>query len=87
MNDISLTYNDPQVEFVEPPAGASPGEAVTVSGYEGKPDEVLNPKKKVFEGVQQYLYTDEQLRACYRGKPLSTSAGPCTVNSIIGTIK
>lgn len=72
---------------MEPPEGASPGESVTVSGYEGVPETVLNPKKKVFEAVQKFLCTDGQLRACYRGIPLSTSAGPCTVKSIVGSIK
>lgn len=72
---------------MEPPVGSNPGDSVTVSGYEGVPDEVLNPKKKVFEVVQKDLCTDEQLRACYRGIPLSTTAGPCTVKSIVGSIK
>jgi hypothetical protein len=41
----------PQVELVEPPAGAAVGERVRVEGFAGEPDEQLNPKKKVFEAV------------------------------------
>lgn len=69
---------------MEPPEGASIGERVTVEGFEGEPDAVLNPKKKVFEAVQPDLRTDEALRACFRGVPLSTSAGFCTVKSLAG---
>jgi hypothetical protein len=43
---------------------------------------------QVFEAVQPDFSTDEQRRACYKGVPWSTSAGPCTVPSAIGaTIK
>ncbi len=115
---------------------------MTVPGYEGEPEAVLNPKKKVrlvvvgggggggwgglgvvlralllppawhscscglrptrpagrrrrrrpcpqvFESVQPDFSTDEQRRACYKGVPWATSAGPCTVPSVVGaTIK
>lgn len=40
-----------QVELVEPPAGAAVGERVFVEGFPGEPDELLNPKKKVWEAV------------------------------------
>ena len=77
-----------QVEFVEPPEAASIGERVTVAGYEGEPDPVLNPKKRVFEKVQPDLRTNSELQACWKGIPLTTSAGPCTVKSIVdGSIK
>lgn len=72
------------VEFVEPPAGASVGDRVSVEGYPGEPDELLNPKKKVWEAVQPELKTDGEKRACYKGLPLSTAAGACTVKSIVG---
>ncbi|XP_049891436.1 tyrosine--tRNA ligase, cytoplasmic [Epinephelus moara] len=42
-----------RVEPLDPPEGSSPGERVFVEGYEtGKPDDRLNPKKKVWEKVQ-----------------------------------
>ena len=72
------------VELVEPPAGAAVGERVSVEGFEGDPDELLNPKKKVWEVVQPELTTDGEKRACYRDLPLKTVAGVCTVASIIG---
>ncbi|GAB4819697.1 hypothetical protein N2152v2_006743 [Parachlorella kessleri] len=72
------------VELVEPPHGAAVGERVFVEGFPGEPDEVLNPKKKIWEAVQPDLATNEQRVACYRGKPLQTAQGICTVQSIVG---
>lgn len=46
-----------QVELVEPPEGSVPGDRVCVQGYEGEPDEQLNPKKKIFEQVCIALYS------------------------------
>lgn len=41
------------VEILNPPEGSTPGERVFVEGFEnGTPDEVLNPKKKVWEKLQ-----------------------------------
>ena len=60
---------------------------MTVEGFGGAgtaPDAQLNPKKKVWEAVQAELATDAQRRACYRGVPLMTSAGPCVAASIAG---
>lgn len=71
-----------QVELVDPPAGSKPGERVSVEGFDGEPDVQLNPKHKVFEGVQPDLATDDSLQACYRGKPLMTAQGPCTVKTV-----
>lgn len=71
-----------QVELVEPPKSAKIGERVTFPGYEGEPDAVLNPKKKVWETVQVDLNTNAELVACYKDIPFTTSAGICTVSSI-----
>lgn len=71
-----------QVELIEPPEGASVGERVKVPGFEGEPDDVLNPKKKVFETVQPDLWTNKELVACYKGVPFTTSAGVCKAASI-----
>lgn len=76
------------VELVEPPSSALVGERITFPGYEGNPDELLNPKKKVWETLQVDLHTNEKLEACYKDIPLTTSAGICTVPSIgNGTIR
>lgn len=48
----------------------------------------MNPKKKIFETVQVDLRTNEECVACYKGKVMMTSKGPCRVKSIkLGTIK
>ncbi|KAM1270402.1 hypothetical protein ACFX13_032312 [Malus domestica] len=72
------------VELVEPPEGAQVGERVTFPGFVGEADEILNPKKKVWETLQVDLHTNTELVACYKDVPLTTSAGVCTVSSIAG---
>lgn len=48
------------VEFVEPPKGSKPGDRVYFEGFEnGKPEEVLKPKLKIFETIQPGLFTDD----------------------------
>lgn len=45
------------MELLNPPEGSSPGDKVTVENFtDGQPDEVLNPKKKVWEKLQVYFY-------------------------------
>ena len=57
-------------------------------GFAGEPDEQLNPKKKVFEGVQPDLASTVDCVAAYKGVPFITSAGACTVASVaLGPIK
>ena len=77
-----------QVELVDPPAGCKPGDRVSVEGFAAEPDVQLNPKHKVFEAVHPDFSTNDALQACYRGKPLTTALGPCTVKTVKGaTIK
>ncbi|KNA12223.1 hypothetical protein SOVF_127940 [Spinacia oleracea] len=77
-----------KVELVEPPKDASIGERVKFSGFDGEPDDVLNPKKKVWETLQVDLSTDSNLVARFKDLPFTTSAGICKVSSIAnGTIK
>ncbi|KAJ0702939.1 putative methionine--tRNA ligase [Helianthus annuus] len=71
-----------KVELVEPPEGAAVGERVTFAGFVGEPDDVLNPKKKVWETLQVDLHSDKNLVACYKDLPFTTSAGVCKVSSI-----
>ncbi|MCL7040477.1 hypothetical protein MKW94_023027 [Papaver nudicaule] len=76
-----------KVELVDPPSSAVVGERVTFPGFEGVPDDVLNPKKKVWETLQVDLKTDAELVARYKDVPFTTSAGVCEVLSISsGTI-
>eukprot|EP00271_Cylindrocystis_brebissonii_P015479 TRINITY_DN38386_c0_g1_i1.p1 TRINITY_DN38386_c0_g1~~TRINITY_DN38386_c0_g1_i1.p1 ORF type:complete len:1047 (-),score=186.67 TRINITY_DN38386_c0_g1_i1:369-3509(-) len=75
-----------QVELVNPPAGAAPGERIIAAGFEGEPDAQLNPKKKVWESVQPHLVTSATWEATYQGVPLSakSAGGVCTVASLKG---
>ena len=69
---------DGTVAFVEPPAGAAPGERIVVEGITedpASPNKVK--KKKLMEKSAEELRAVDNV-ACYRGVPLSTSAGPCT---------
>ncbi|GER32140.1 methionine--tRNA ligase [Striga asiatica] len=80
---LAASNNDhTKVELVEPPQGAIVGERVRFPGFEGPADEILNPKKKVWERLQVDLHTDKNLVACYKNLPFTTSAGVCTVPSI-----
>ena len=49
------------VELVNPPEGAAAGERVCFDGWEGEPEGVLNPKKKVWETLQPGFTTTEEL--------------------------
>ncbi|KAL9133722.1 MAG: hypothetical protein Q9175_005095 [Cornicularia normoerica] len=49
------------VELVSPPEGAAAGERVCFDGWEGEPEGVLNPKKKVWESLQPGFTTTEGL--------------------------
>lgn len=70
------------VELVTPPEGAAVGERVTFPGYTGEPDDVLNPKKKIWESVQPDLHTGSDLVAQYKDVPFTTSSGICRVQTI-----
>ncbi|KAG9129664.1 hypothetical protein Leryth_017745 [Lithospermum erythrorhizon] len=86
---LAASNNDhTKVELVEPPEGAVVGERVTFPGFECNPDDVLNPKKKVWETLQVDFHTDKDLVARYKDLPLTTSAGVCKVLTIAeGSIK
>ncbi|KAK9282433.1 hypothetical protein L1049_005350 [Liquidambar formosana] len=60
------------VELINPPHSAQVGERVAFPGFEGQPDNVLNPKKKVWETVQLDLHTNSELVACYKGAQTPT---------------
>ncbi|KAF2188377.1 nucleic acid-binding protein [Zopfia rhizophila CBS 207.26] len=51
------------VELVNPPAEAKAGDKVWFDGWEGEPEAVLNPKKKVWETVQPGFTTTDALEA------------------------
>ncbi|XP_026670464.1 tyrosine--tRNA ligase, cytoplasmic [Ceratina calcarata] len=65
-----------RVEPLRPPAGSKPGDKVAVDGYEdGSPDDVLNPKKKVWEKLQVDLVVNGSGEASWCGNLLLTAAG------------
>ncbi|KAG7210416.1 hypothetical protein KM043_011948 [Ampulex compressa] len=65
-----------QVEPLRPPVDSAPGDKVTVEGYEnGAPDDVLNPKKKVWEKLQVDLVVNGSGEASWSGNLLFTSNG------------
>ncbi|CAN4101373.1 unnamed protein product [Withania somnifera] len=75
------------IEPVIAPAGAKVGECISFSGHDGKPEDVLNPKKKQFEKIAVSLFTDDKGIATFKGIPFMTSAGPCTSSIPRATIK
>ncbi|XP_074469979.1 tyrosine--tRNA ligase, cytoplasmic isoform X3 [Sebastes fasciatus] len=74
-----------RVEPLDPPEGSSPGERVFVEGYEtGKPDDRLNPKKKVWEKVQVDLKISDGCVAQWKDKHLMTKLGQITCKTLKG---
>lgn len=82
------------VELVNPPEGAAAGERVFFEGWEGEPEGVLNPKKKVWETMQPGFTTTsgrevafdagavEALGKTGQGKLVVKSGGVCTVKTL-----
>ncbi|KAL4717021.1 hypothetical protein ACJJTC_016908 [Scirpophaga incertulas] len=71
-----------QVEPLLPPEGSKPGDRIVVEGYElGQPDEVLNPKKKVWEKLQADLKTNDNLLAVWQGYKLVSIASGNSVTT------
>ncbi|XP_068188498.1 tyrosine--tRNA ligase, cytoplasmic [Antennarius striatus] len=74
-----------RVEPLDPPEGSSPGEQVFVKGYEtGKPDDKLNPKKKVWEKLQVDLKISDDCVAQWKDKYLMTKLGQITCKTLKG---
>ncbi|KAM5345208.1 hypothetical protein ACJ41O_011070 [Fusarium nematophilum] len=82
------------VELVSPPEGAKAGERVWFEGWEGKPEGVLNPKKKIWETFQPGFTTTDNLEVAFdagvveqlgktgQGRLVTESGGICTVPSL-----
>ncbi|KAE9608770.1 hypothetical protein Lal_00020518 [Lupinus albus] len=75
------------VEPLLPPEGAKIGERISFSGVDGKPEDVLNPKKKQLEKITPHFFTDDKGVATFKGIPFMTSGGPCTSSIPRATIK
>ncbi|KAF2459133.1 hypothetical protein BDY21DRAFT_263478, partial [Lineolata rhizophorae] len=63
------------VELVKPPPGAKAGDRVCFEGWEGEPEGMLNPKKKVWETLQPGFTTTE-------GREVAFDAG--AVEALVG---
>ena len=86
------------VELVNVPEGAVAGDRVYFDGYEGEPEAVLNPKKKIWEAFQPGFTTLDNLEVAFevsavpqlaeKGdsgvRQLKTKSGVCTVKSLAG---
>ncbi|XP_011084815.1 aminoacyl tRNA synthase complex-interacting multifunctional protein 1 [Sesamum indicum] len=75
------------VEPLRAPEGAKLGECITFSGHNGKPEDVLNPKKKQLDKITPHLFTDDKGVATFKGIPFMTSSGPCTSSIPNASIK
>ncbi|MCJ1316121.1 G4 quadruplex nucleic acid binding protein [Xylographa vitiligo] len=89
------------VELVNPPVGAKAGERIHFEGWEGEPEGVLNPKKKVWETLQPGFTTTEDLGVAFDvalveqlgkdgprglGKLVVASGGECKVTTLKGAV-
>lgn len=73
---LCASRDDPkEVEPLSPPEGSAPGDKCFVEGYEGTPDEQLNPKKKVWDKIAVDFKTSEDCKAQWQGNNLMTSKG------------
>ncbi|GAB1319284.1 G4 quadruplex nucleic acid binding protein [Madurella fahalii] len=85
------------VELVTPPADAKAGERVYFEGWQGDPEKVLNPKKKIWETFQPGFTTTDSLEVAFDagvvealegksglGKLVTASGGVCKVASLKG---
>ncbi|EJW86298.1 endothelial-monocyte activating polypeptide II [Wuchereria bancrofti] len=59
-----------KVELIEFDESCIPGQPVTCEGYKRRPDLILNPKKKIWEGVAPDLKVNFEGRVVYKGQPL-----------------
>uniref|UniRef100_A0A6Q2YYI5 Tyrosine--tRNA ligase n=1 Tax=Esox lucius TaxID=8010 RepID=A0A6Q2YYI5_ESOLU len=81
----SIEGDPRRVEPLDPPEGSAPGDRVYVEGYEtGKPDDKLNPKKKVWEKLQVDLKVSADCVAQWQDKHLMTKLGNITCKTLKG---
>jgi aminoacyl tRNA synthase complex-interacting multifunctional protein 1 len=84
------------VELVNPPADAKAGERVFFEGWNGEPEGILNPKKKIWETFQPGFTTTDGLEVAFDsgvvkelakegvGKLVTETGGVCTVKTLKG---
>ncbi|CDS12003.1 hypothetical protein LRAMOSA04199 [Lichtheimia ramosa] len=75
---LAATSKDNQVALLEPAADSELGERIQIADAtepEQDAPPILKPKQRVFESVAEFLKTDENGKAIYKGHPLKTNAG------------
>lgn len=86
---VLCASNEDTVEFVNPPAGSKAGDKIFFESFDGTPEAVLNPKKKIWEQIQPGFSTTEDLSVVYRkeGEPekklVNKEGKLCKVNSLV----
>jgi tRNA-binding EMAP/Myf-like protein len=80
-----------KIEFLSPPEGSQPGDAVTFEGYERKPLDVLPAKKSPWDDVKAGFITDGDRIGCFKdstGKNLAftTVHGVCKAATVANGI-
>jgi aminoacyl tRNA synthase complex-interacting multifunctional protein 1 len=63
------------VELVNPPADSKAGDRIYFEGWEGEPEPVLNPKKKVWETIQAGFTTTDALEVGFEVGDVPQLAG------------
>lgn len=81
---MCASVDDPRaVEPLDPPQGSTPGDRVMFEGHEqGKPEEELKPKKKIWEKLQVDLRVNEKSIAEWQGNVMKTKLGNVTASSL-----
>lgn len=74
---MNISSDDPkQVEPLIPPIHSTVGEKVFIENFEnGSVDDVLNPKKKIWEKLQVDLKTNSECLVQWQGNNLLTKSG------------
>lgn len=72
-----------QVEPLSPPEGSSVGNVVFIEGYEGKPDDELKPKKKIWEKLQPDFKVNANRVAEWSGCSMLTELGSVTAPTMV----
>jgi len=82
---VLAAKGDNLVELITPPNDAPIGERVFIDGLEGEPiSSAQTKKRKTWDKVATELKTNDQKVAAWNGKPLLTSTGSCSVETLIG---
>ena len=75
------------IEFLSPPEGSQPGDAITFEGYERKPLDVLPSKKSPWDAVKAGFITDDNKNGCFKDEngnnlTFKTPHGICTAATV-----